>query len=330
VKGQYRLAGYVLLPVVAATVAGAGYFAIRQPASRPASAIKVVSTLERVERGRYLFESLADCAGCHSPRNHDLYTMPVVAGKSGAGMVFPPELGLPGRVSAPNLTNDPDTGLGRWTDGEIIRAIREGVSRDGRALFPFMPYRSYAVMSDEDVESVVAYLRSLPAVRNSLPVTQLDFPLPWLIKGSPQPVKAVVPAPDTSDSVKYGEYLVRLGGCVQCHTPEQDGEPIEGHEFAGGNIFRLGRFEVRSANITPDEDSGIGRWDEARFVAKFRGYSNFTTHNLPRSNQANFTLMPWTALSRLTDTDLRSIFAFLRTVKPVYHPVEIHPAVPQS
>jgi hypothetical protein len=150
---------------------------------------------------------------------------------------------------------------------EVIRAIREGIGRDGRALFSFMPYRGYRNMSDEDVQSVVAYLRSLPPVRNELPKTQLALPVQLLGKFDPQPVSGVVQAPPKSDSVAYGKYLVRVGGCADCHTMKRQGKDIEEMDLAGGFELRFPSGVVVSANITPDEDTGIGR---GRRMASFR------------------------------------------------------------
>ncbi len=321
---------YVLLPAAALAGAAVAYFELRQPAMAPAASIRVQSTPERLARGKYLFENLADCAGCHSPRIIERYTAPVDPARVGAGFVFPPELGLPGRVVGANLTPDPETGLGRWNDGEKLRAIREGVSRDGRALFPFMPYHQFARMSDEDAFSLVAYMNSLPSVRNPLPPTELRFPLPWLIKGEPRPLAGPVMAPAKEDTIRYGEYLVALAGCASCHTPHDSGTPIDGMEFAGGEEFRAGPYVARSANITPDEDSGIGGWTAQRFISKFQGYRNFTLDNLPKTNQSNFTLMPWTAYAHLSDHDLLAIYRYLRTVRPRYNPVVLHPQLPNS
>lgn len=317
---------YIVLPLAFAASGGVTYLAARKPATAPASTIRVEITPERVARGKYIFENLADCAGCHSPRDMAKYTAPPIEGRIGAGFEFPRELGMPGRVVAPNLTPDPETGLGKWTDGEKLRAIREGVSRDGRALFPLMPYQNFAHMSDEDAYSLVAYLNSLPAIRNPLPRTELEFPLPWLIKSAPQPVRGRVASPEPSDKVKYGQYLVGLAGCQSCHTKMEKDEPVQGMEFAGGETFQVGPFLARSANITPDEETGIGLWSKERFISKFRGFYNFTHQNLPAANQSNFTLMPWLGLSRLTDDDLEAIYTFLRTVRPVYNPVDKHPA----
>lgn len=309
---------------------GAAYLGLRKPAMRPAANLRVAMTPERIERGKYLFEYAAGCADCHSGRDFSKFGGPIIAGRTGAGLAFPRELGLPGELVAPNITPDKETGIGSWTDGEKIRAIREGVSRDGRALFPFMPYMNFARMSDGDVESVVAYMNTLPAVNNDPGRTRLDFPLSLLVKGMPQPLAGPVPQPDRSDRVKYGEYLAAIGDCMTCHTLAERGNPVKGMEFAGGREFQIGSLLVKSANITPDETSGIGKWDEARFVSKFKGYANMHAGNAPAANQSNFTLMPWLVYSRMEEDDLKALYAYLRTVKPVFNPVETHPPQPGS
>ena len=146
----------ILLAIAGVAVLGAGgalaYLTLRQPASAPPRAGSVPMTPERIARGKYLFENLADCGGCHSAHDETRFGRPVLPGGTARGFVFPASMGLPGVVTAPNLTPDKETGLGLWTDGEKIRAIREGISKDGRGLFPMMPYETYREMSDEDVE----------------------------------------------------------------------------------------------------------------------------------------------------------------------------------
>jgi mono/diheme cytochrome c family protein len=174
----------------------------------------------------------------------------------------------------------------------------------------------------------VAYLNSLPPVKSVKPRTELDFPVNYMIKFAPQPVQGKVSAPPQSDKLKHGEYLVTLGNCIECHSQADKGEPVKGMEYAGGREFAAGQFLARSANITPDEETGIGKWSEDRFVAKFKGYSNLNYENAPRHTQANFTIMPWYAYSQLTEDDLKAIYAYLRTVKPVQNSVELHPPPP--
>ena len=316
-----------LILAVPALIAGAGYafLATKHPVVAPAPDVRVAMSPERIARGKYLFENLADCDGCHSPRDWDKFSAPVIAETRGSGFEFPASLALPGTIVSANLTPDRETGLGAWTDGEKIRAIREGVSRDGRALFSFMPYQHYRYMSDEDVQSLVAYMNSLPPVRRKAPPTKLDFPVNYLVNDAPHPVDGPVPPPDRSNKVKYGEYLVRLAGCKTCHSKLDKGEPVPGGEFAGGEEFAIGDKLVRSANITPDEESGIGKWTEDRFLAKFQGYAEMTPQNAPKASQADFTLMPWLAFAHLEEEDLRAVYAYLRTLKPVYNQVDKHP-----
>ncbi len=315
---------YLILGLAALAAADLAYLTLMSPNSAPPSTIRVEATAARLERGRYIFENLADCAGCHSERDWTKAGAPVIAGRNGSGVAFPKELGLPGDIVAPNITPDPTTGIGTWTDGEKIRAIREGVSKDGHALFPFMPYKGYRHMSDEDVQSLVVYLNALPPVNHAVARTKLDFPVNLFVKDAPQPVTVPVAAPQTSNPAKYGEYLVNLGGCRDCHTQQERGTPKEGMLLAGGFVFHVGQFTVLSANITPEVETGLGSWSEQRFIDKFRGYSGHTPETAPQATQANFTLMPWTNLSRLTDQDLKALYAYLRTVKPVRNAVEPH------
>ena len=323
-KKMFLRSGLVAAAVI---VFGIAYVAMKGPEMRPAADVKVPMTAERIERGRYLFENVAHCTGCHSPRDWGKFAAPVVAATVGAGVEFPAELGLPGRIVATNLTPDPETGLGRWTDGEKIRAIREGVSRDGRALFPFMPYPALSKLSDEDVEAIVAYMNSLKPVRNALPQTKLDFPVSLMAKFAPKPVEGKVSAPDRSDKLAYGRYLVTIGDCAGCHTPKERGKDIEGKEYAGGMEFPIAGFLVRSANITPDEETGIGSWSEQRFVGQFKSHSEKSFETAPKAVQANFTLMGWMDYSRMEEDDLRAMYAYLKTLKPVHNPVEKHPPV---
>lgn len=317
----------ILLGTLVSVVGFATWFVMRGPKAMPASSITVERSEARVARGKYIYADLAHCEGCHSERDFKKFGGPLLAGMDGSGSVFPKELGLPGRIAPPNISQDPEHGLGRWTDGEIIRAVREGVSRDGRALFPMMPYQNYANMSDDDVESLVAYLRTMPAVKHEVPPTKVDFPVNIFMKSAPQPVAGKVAHPDRQDRLAYGKYLVSMGSCENCHTRNEKGAPVEGMNFAGGEVFRIPGLEAVSANISPDIETGIGAWTEEKFLDKFRGYRNFTDENLPVAVQANFTVMPWLGLRMLPDEDLKAIFAYLKTVKPVRNKVESHPPV---
>lgn len=316
----------VLLVIVGVPAAAIAYLYLRKPAQAPPSATKVAMTPERIARGKMIFQNIADCDGCHSQRDFSRVDGPVVESGRGRGNVMSALLtGLPGTVVAPNITPHPETGIGNWTDGEKIRAIRDGVNRDGRALFPMMPYEGYRKMSDEDVEAVVAYLNSLPPVKNPLPKTQLAFPVNLLIKGAPQPAGSV-PPPDHTDKVKHGEYLVTIGGCGDCHTPLDKGQPVPGKFLAGGQVFAATIGTVVTANITPDIETGIGKWSEEFFLKKFYDYKEYAANGPPKMpGPEAFTLMPWLGLCQLPPEDLGAIYAYLRTMKPVHNPVETHP-----
>ncbi|MDX1980826.1 MAG: cytochrome c [Bryobacteraceae bacterium] len=314
---------YVVAGLVAAAGGALGYLWLKKPNMRPAPQLKILASPATLERGRYLYDNLLECDGCHSPRDFSRFGGPVLEGRRGAGQTFPPEMGLPGTVSAANITSDRETGIGAWTDGEVLRAIREGVSRDGRALF-MMPYTFYKDMSDDDAQALVAYVRTLPAVRNELPATAIDFPVNLLFKLAPAPVETVA-APDRADKLKYGAYLVGIAGCKECHSPFEKGQVVEEKAFAGGREFRVGTARVISANITPDTQTGLGKMTEDQFVEKVYQYKDYVKNGPPKAGDDAFTLMPWLAYAGLEEGDLRAMHAYLRTVKPIVNSVETHP-----
>jgi mono/diheme cytochrome c family protein len=261
-------------------------------------------TPERVARGRYLTQGLLGCESCHSPKEWSKHGAPNVAGMELAGQVLPlPD--FPGSMTAPNLTPDGDTGGGAWTDDQFARAIREGIGHDERTIFPMMPYSEYKQLSDEDLASVVVYLRSIPAVRNPLPPTRVNFPVNYLVRGAPEPVTEPVHGPSATDRMATGKYLAGMG--CGCHRP------TDKLDFAGGERLKGPWGDATSANVTPDP-SGIGYYDEAKFITVLRtGYVGARKLN---------SIMPFSAFQNLNDDDLKAIFAYLRTVKPVKHRVD--------
>ena len=221
--------------------------------------------------------------------------------------------GLPW-LTAPNITPNRETGAGAWTDDMLARAIREGISHDGRALFPVMPYAQYRFMSDEDLASVVVFIRSLAPLSRALSPTNVPFPVNRFINAVPEPVTQPVPEPDRHDPVAYGDYLVRMGACRDCHTPANaQGAPIASMEFAGGFVLTGPYGQVASSNLTPDP-SGIPYYDAGFFL------------EVMRTGQAKarkiHDAMPWSRYGKQTDGDLRAMFAYLQTVKPVRHRVD--------
>ncbi len=303
----YCFLGLLVLLAIAITFT-IGWRPFIGPKSRPLTARRFEPTPERLARGQYLSDAVLGCSGCHSEFD-EKSDPPAITSKKGIGRVFLQKGKY--RVVAPNITPDPTTGVGAWSDDALARAIREGITRDGSALFPIMGYNHFRELSDEDLASVVVYLRSLEPVHNSLPKSVLPFWLQHVIQSLPEPITAPVVPPDTSSPVKRGEYLVRIAGCSECHTPEKGmpPHPIAGLSFAGGTTFG----EVASANITPDP-SGISYYDEALFIEAMRtGRVKARGIKLP---------MPWPIYKNMTDDDLTSVFAYLRTLKPVHHLVD--------
>jgi hypothetical protein len=292
----------VLLAIV--TTLTIGWSPFLGPKARALTNRTFERTRQRFERGRYIATGLSGCVYCHSPHDWPAPGTPMVAGKEASGEVLP-YAGLPGRIVAPNLTPDQETGAGSWTDDQLARAIREGVGHDGRALFPIMPYQHYRNMSDEDL--------ALPAVHNLLPATEIIFPVKYLIRSAPEPIAAPVADVASSDQLKYGTHLTDQAGCIDCHTPQVRGQNVPGMDFAGGFPFTGPWGTVASANITPDP-TGIAYYDETLFLNVIR------TGQVRARNLSP--IMPVMVYKNLTDDDVKAIFAFLRTTKPVKHRVD--------
>jgi hypothetical protein len=314
----------VLMAIPILLLLTAIYMVLRRPASAPPSSVRAPMQPDRIERGRYLFTTLLDCDGCHSERDFSRLGGPVIAGTRGKGGTIQLE-GLPGEVYAPNITPDKETGIGNWTDGEKIRAIREGISKDGHMLFPLMPYSGYKYLADFDVLSLVAYMNTLPPVRNYMQRTKISFFVSVMMKGVPQPVTKTIPQVDSGGGEIYGEYLVSIAGCEECHTRQSRGQIDASMRFAGGREFATPMGTVVSANITPDKDTGIGKWDFIRFRDRMQAMRQYKDHELPKVGPERFTLMPWIAYSSLNDHDLESIFLYIRSRRSISNFVVPHP-----
>jgi hypothetical protein len=285
--------------------------------------ITIEITPERLERGEYLVNNVSGCAHCHSPAHKGQIDWSVREkfDLSGGGQ-FGKDMGLPGNLYPANLT---PYNLKEHTDGEIYRAITQGWGLDGRAMFPIMPYGSYSKMDKEDIYSIIAYIRSVPAVESQSKKSELDFPVNIIAKMFfPRDINHQS-IPDKSNKVEYGKYLVNAGGCGDCHTPmpEGGGPPIEESYLSGGhNMIDVDGKSYKVKNLTPHED-GIKGMSEENFLALFRIYSpSSTTQTEYYSWEAN--LMPWETYSGMTDDDLTSIYAYLQSIepKPFYNGVE--------
>jgi mono/diheme cytochrome c family protein len=275
---------------------------------KPAPAMTAPRTPEAIERGKYLSEALTGCIACHSPIDESRPGDFPQPGLEYAGRVFGPEAGFPGTIVAPNLTPDPETGIGRWTDGEVVRAIREGVSRDGRPLFPLMNYPGYRDFSDDDVLAIVAYLRAQKPVRREHGTTALDFPVGMMIRMVPQPLDGP-PVGVPASGVERGRALLKILMCGECHTPRDGrGNPLPGKDLVGGSPFTGPWGVVYAANITSHPAAGIGAFSDDDLRRVFREGKSRAGRDL--------WVMPWSVTKNMTDADLDALILALREVPP--------------
>jgi len=269
----------------------------------------------RLQRGHYLV-NLAHCFGCHGTPDFVHGQGQPKPGTEGSGQILKDILvngqPLPDGLVAPNITPDKETGAGTWSDAQFERAIRHGIGHDGRELFDFMPYAFFRSMTDEDVASVIVYLRSIPSVHNSLP----KIHLPFAVQRNMHPELEPAFPSGATDQVKHGWYLVRIGQCNDCHTPaDENGNAITAMMFGGGIRFDGPFGTETTANITSDA-SGIAHFDADRFIRTIRmGRASGGVRDLKP-------IMPFSYFRNLNDEDLTAIFAYLRSVKPVNHNVD--------
>lgn len=311
----------VLLVIIAVVVVGSITYVTQALPNIPAPAdLHVELTPERVERGAYLANHVSVCMDCHSTRDWSKFSAPLVPGTLGkGGEVFDQQMNFPGRFVARNIT---PFGLQDWSDGELYRAINSGVSRDGHPFFPVMPYPYYNKLATEDVYSIIAYLRTLPAIESHPEASKADFPMSVILHTIPEEAHPM-PLPKLTDA-DYGAYLVNAAACKECHTEMEKGQAV-GEPFAGGFAFRFpDGSTVRSSNITPHTTDGIGAWDKATFIATFKQYadSSYVPHQVDWAAHEFQTVMPWTMYAGMNEQDLGAIYDYLHTLPPVAGKVE--------
>jgi mono/diheme cytochrome c family protein len=260
-----------------------------------------------VKRGEYLMNGPVACGNCHNTRAQDMSFVP---GKELAGgfHIIDPAF----EVYTANITPDPETGIGTWTDEEIINAIRMGKTPDGEIIFPPMPVPTYNLMSDDDVKALVAYLRTVKPVHNEVPESKYNVP-----QQAMPPAKGAA-APDPADKVAYGGYIVNaLAHCFECHTPfTKEMVPDVTRTGAGGFEITLAPgVTFMTANITPDPETGIGSWTDEEIKRAM-------TKGISRDGRRLSPPMPFSFFDRMTAEDLDAVVAYLRTIPPVVNKVE--------
>lgn len=253
-----------------------------------------------LERGRYLVNGMAACGNCHAVRDPKGQVIPE-RGLSG-GMVFDEPVF---KAYAANITPDPETGIGKWTDAQLAKAIREGVRPNGTIIGPPMPIQFLRNVSDADLAAIIAYLRAQPPVKNAVPKSVYKIKLP----PSYGPPLGKVVAPPRTDTVKYGGYLVSMGHCMDCHTPLAKGQLDMARMGSGGRTFEGPFGQSLSRNLTP-HDSGLKSWSDAEIERAIRtGVDRNGTHLKPP--------MAFDWYRNVNADDMRSVIAYLRSLKPL-------------
>jgi mono/diheme cytochrome c family protein len=273
------------LAAVAVSVASC----VTPPAQPPATA----------ERGKYLVEAVLACGLCHVQRGPQ--GQPLDKGLSGGTVLKEQHY----RAVAANITPDMQTGIGKWTDAQLARAIREGVRPDGRIIGPAMPVENFRGLSDSDVQSVVAFLRAQPAVENVVGKSVYEKPLP----ADYGPPLGPVSAPSPQDKVQYGRYLVGIAYCLECHTPRDKNGKIDTSALGAGGLILPGPWgQSVSRNLTPHE-TGLRDWTDAQIAAVLRT-------GVDRNGNRYRPPMPFSWYKKINEPDMAAIVAYLRTLEP--------------
>lgn len=253
-----------------------------------------------LERGKYLMEGIVACGNCHLARGDK--GQPLFDKGLSGGMLFDEP---PFKAFAGNITPDPDTGIGKWTDAQLAKAIREGVRPDKTVVGPPMPVGFYRNISDADLAAIITYLRAQPAVRNEVPKSQYNIPLP----PSYGPAVSSVKAPAAKDKLKYGEYLANIGHCMECHTPRDDKGMLRRAKLgAGGQIFKGPWGDSVARNLTPHK-TGLKNWTDGEIAKAIReGVGKDGQHYKPP--------MAFAFYKNINDADMSALIAYLRSLKP--------------
>jgi len=277
--------------------------------ARPLTDIKYESTPERLSRGKYLTNSLW-CLTCHTERDTTQAGWPPIMEKQfSGGLRYETDST---HLYAPNLTPDKETGIGNFSDDMLARAMREGIGHDGRVLegpaFNGMIWPALRNLTDEDLASIIVYLRSIPPIKNKIPKRKLGAAREAILQNGGELLNTSRPLIDFDDPVSRGTYLIMLSDCRGCHRGNIRRTGILG----GGHDFRYNNKQVISPNLTSDE-TGVGSWAAETFISVIRngkGKSGEISHH-----------MPWTSFRNFSDEDLSAIYQTLMTSYPVKHVV---------
>ena len=314
----FKILMWFVLVIVLVVVVLVGYVQLRWNKTFEAPYPDITASTDSVviERGRYLAYGPSHCAVCHVPMDK------IVAVDNGLEIPlsggWEEEFPGFGTFRAPNITPDPETGIGKLTDAQLARTIRYGVKSDGHLLAPFMEFQG---MSDEDLRAVISFLRSQEPVKHKVEPSELGFVARALITFGMLKPKGPAGTPPKSvrqePTAAYGKYLANdLGNCRGCHIQMDDQGKQIGADFAGGGIFLPTVFtegySYVSPNLTPHPGTGvIASWDEEFFVDRFKG---------GRIHKGS--PMPWGMFAKMDDTDLKALYRYLHSLDPVENRIE--------
>jgi len=303
IKKIAKWTGIVLLILIAGITVTA---ALRQNVKYDAPYPNITTTTDSavIARGKHLAYSSGHCVDCHSTANADSLIklgldVPLTGG-------FDFDLPL-GHVYSRNITPDKETGIGKYTDKELARALRYGVHPDGTVVFDFMQFHN---MSDEDLTAVLSFIRSQKPVHHEVPEHNLNI-MGKLVKAFM--VKPAGPSEEVPVTVKrdttatYGRYIATsVAECNGCHTLRDMSGAFIGQPFGGGNKFEEHENPVLySPNLTTDSSSRIYGWSQQDFINRFR-----------MGKVIPYSPMPWASFGRMTDDELKAIYKYLKTLEP--------------
>ena len=257
------------------------------------------SKADLVKRGDYLVNTIMTCGNCHSPKG----PTGDIAGKEFSGGLSWDE--PPFKVTAPNITQDKETGIGKWSDGDIKKLLRKGIKPDGTAIATIMPTGFYEIITSKDMNAIVAYLRTLKPIKNKVPDPVYKMKqVRQIFPGASRRYREAM----FSDRIKHGFYLATIGHCMECHTPMVKGRHDWAKDLGRGGFEFPGPWGVSvSRNITPSKSKGIGAWSEAQIkTAITTGVDKDGKHLKPP--------MGFSYYAKMTDLDIADIIAYLRTV----------------
>jgi cytochrome c2 len=318
-KSTTKLLIYAVIFILMVFAGILAYIDLLMPNVGKPEHITIQATPQRVARGAYLANHVCLCMDCHSARDWSKPESVIDPQHFGSGgYAMDASDGYPGTVYVPNIT---PYKLVSWTDGQILRALTTGVNKDGKAIYPVMPWYNFAKMNREDLYSIIAYMRSIPSIKTApFPARRLKFPMDIWVNTLPYKTKILRNHPPANDSVKYGAYLIAAADCSFCHSTQKNGSDLPGMEYAGGRQYAVGANKTfYAANITPDKATGIGNWTEAAFVQRFRSFTDSAKKVDKASAEVN--PMPWYEYSGMSTADIKSIYVYLRSIKPVTHKV---------